>query len=183
MRIACPFCGPRENGEFSYLGDAKPKRPGSGCRRRGRLRLRLSARQRRRRDGGTLVSRRRLPLLAEGPPQYGDARDIFGRGGRRCRCGEGGVVSAAGQTHRLASGGLIDRRQAARFHLRRSGDDGLRRRHAGFGADRQRREAGRPLVQISPPARHPHRRFGRAERAGRVAQRRETRAEHARHHD
>ena len=27
MRIACPFCGPRENGEFSYLGDAKPKRP------------------------------------------------------------------------------------------------------------------------------------------------------------
>jgi heterotetrameric sarcosine oxidase delta subunit len=27
MRIACPFCGPRENGEFSYLGDAKPQRP------------------------------------------------------------------------------------------------------------------------------------------------------------
>jgi heterotetrameric sarcosine oxidase delta subunit len=27
MRIACPFCGPRENGEFSYLGDAKPMRP------------------------------------------------------------------------------------------------------------------------------------------------------------
>ena len=29
MRIACPFCGPRENGEFSYLGDAKPQRPGA----------------------------------------------------------------------------------------------------------------------------------------------------------
>ena len=27
MRIACPFCGPRENGEFTYLGDAKPQRP------------------------------------------------------------------------------------------------------------------------------------------------------------
>ncbi|MEI5681183.1 MULTISPECIES: sarcosine oxidase subunit delta [unclassified Mesorhizobium] len=27
MRIACPFCGERENGEFTYLGDAKPKRP------------------------------------------------------------------------------------------------------------------------------------------------------------
>ncbi|MFU0503834.1 sarcosine oxidase subunit delta [Pseudaminobacter sp. NGMCC 1.201702] len=27
MRIACPFCGTRENGEFTYLGDAKPKRP------------------------------------------------------------------------------------------------------------------------------------------------------------
>ncbi|HEY4192294.1 MAG TPA: sarcosine oxidase subunit delta [Mesorhizobium sp.] len=27
MRIACPFCGERENGEFTYLGDATPKRP------------------------------------------------------------------------------------------------------------------------------------------------------------
>ena len=27
MRIACPFCGTREGGEFAYLGDAKPKRP------------------------------------------------------------------------------------------------------------------------------------------------------------
>ena len=27
MRIACPYCGPREIGEFSYLGDAKPQRP------------------------------------------------------------------------------------------------------------------------------------------------------------
>ena len=26
MRIACPFCGERELGEFTYLGDAKPKR-------------------------------------------------------------------------------------------------------------------------------------------------------------
>jgi heterotetrameric sarcosine oxidase delta subunit len=27
MRIDCPWCGPREIGEFSYLGDASPKRP------------------------------------------------------------------------------------------------------------------------------------------------------------
>jgi sarcosine oxidase subunit delta len=27
MRIRCPFCGERELGEFSYLGDAAPKRP------------------------------------------------------------------------------------------------------------------------------------------------------------
>jgi sarcosine oxidase subunit delta len=27
MRIACPFCGEREVGEFSYLGDASPRRP------------------------------------------------------------------------------------------------------------------------------------------------------------
>jgi methylglutamate dehydrogenase subunit B len=28
MLIPCPFCGPRQSGEFSYLGDAAPKRPG-----------------------------------------------------------------------------------------------------------------------------------------------------------
>lgn len=27
MRIACPFCGARDSGEFTYLGDASPKRP------------------------------------------------------------------------------------------------------------------------------------------------------------
>jgi heterotetrameric sarcosine oxidase delta subunit len=27
MRIPCPFCGPRDTAEFSYLGDAAPKRP------------------------------------------------------------------------------------------------------------------------------------------------------------
>jgi sarcosine oxidase subunit delta len=27
MRIACPFCGERELGEFTYLGDAAPRRP------------------------------------------------------------------------------------------------------------------------------------------------------------
>ncbi|RWE80666.1 MAG: sarcosine oxidase subunit delta [Mesorhizobium sp.] len=27
MRITCPFCGERELGEFTYLGDATPQRP------------------------------------------------------------------------------------------------------------------------------------------------------------
>jgi methylglutamate dehydrogenase subunit B len=27
MRIPCPFCGSRDAAEFSYLGDATPKRP------------------------------------------------------------------------------------------------------------------------------------------------------------
>lgn len=27
MLIPCPYCGPRESSEFSYLGDARPKRP------------------------------------------------------------------------------------------------------------------------------------------------------------
>jgi methylglutamate dehydrogenase subunit B len=31
MRIRCPFCGERESGEFTYLGDAtcRPPQPGS----------------------------------------------------------------------------------------------------------------------------------------------------------
>ncbi|MER9653913.1 sarcosine oxidase subunit delta [Mesorhizobium sp. M0152] len=31
MRITCPFCGERELGEFTYLGDAKPVRPEAGA--------------------------------------------------------------------------------------------------------------------------------------------------------
>ena len=31
MRIPCPFCGERELGEFTYLGDAKPVRPEAGA--------------------------------------------------------------------------------------------------------------------------------------------------------
>uniref|UniRef100_B0SV23 Sarcosine oxidase delta subunit heterotetrameric n=1 Tax=Caulobacter sp. (strain K31) TaxID=366602 RepID=B0SV23_CAUSK len=27
MRIDCPYCGPRDSGEFVYRGDAKPRRP------------------------------------------------------------------------------------------------------------------------------------------------------------
>jgi sarcosine oxidase subunit delta len=27
MRIPCPFCGPRDSREFTYLGDAVPGRP------------------------------------------------------------------------------------------------------------------------------------------------------------
>lgn len=27
MRITCPYCGARDVGEFSYLGDASPRRP------------------------------------------------------------------------------------------------------------------------------------------------------------
>ncbi|MDB5603767.1 MAG: sarcosine oxidase subunit delta [Bradyrhizobium sp.] len=30
MRIKCPYCGSRDSGEFSYLGDATLKRPVDG---------------------------------------------------------------------------------------------------------------------------------------------------------
>jgi heterotetrameric sarcosine oxidase delta subunit len=29
MRIPCPYCGPRDSAEFSYLGDARVRRPES----------------------------------------------------------------------------------------------------------------------------------------------------------
>ena len=54
------------------------------------------------------------------------------------------------------------RRRRSRFTLRRQADDRLCRRHAGLGAARQRRPAGRPLLQVPPPARHPDRRARRS---------------------
>ena len=66
---------------------------------------------------------------------------------------------------RTPAGGSIDRRDRA-LHLRRPELSRVRRRHAGLGAARQRRASRRPLVQVSPPARHPRRRRRGAERAG-----------------
>ena len=59
------------------------------------------------------------------------------------------------------------RRSASRFdgHADARGS----RRHAGLGAARQRRAAGRAVVQVPPAARHPDGRAGGAERAGRAA--------------
>ena len=31
MRIDCPHCGPRDSGEFNYLGDAAVRRPIAGA--------------------------------------------------------------------------------------------------------------------------------------------------------
>ena len=64
-------------------------------------------------------------------------------------------------------------RAAARVHLRRRRYTGCRR-HARLGAARQWRASGRPLVQVSPAARHPVRRVGGAERAGDDRSRRRT---------
>ena len=63
---------------------------------------------------------------------------------------------------RLARGGADRSRAAARLLLRRPQLSRASRRHARLGAARQRRPARRPLVQVSPPARHPH---GRARRS------------------
>ena len=57
--------------------------------------------------------------------------------------------------------------QPLRFTFDGRAYHGLRRRHARLGAARQRRASRRPLVQVSPPARHPRRGRRGAERAGR----------------
>ena len=70
---------------------------------------------------------------------------------------------------------------APRLHLRRPPLHGLRRRHAGLGAARQRGHAGRAVLQVPPPARP--RRLGPrgAERPREPRPRRPARAEPARH--
>ena len=57
-------------------------------------------------------------------------------------------------SHRLASGGLIDRAQPLSFSFDGQTLLGLCRRYARLGADRERRQARRPLVQVSSAARH-----------------------------
>ena len=84
---------------------------------------------------------------------------------------------------RLPTGGLIDRGRPLRVHLRRAhairaiAGDTLASALLANGV----RLVG-AVVQVSSPARHPHRRAGGAQRAGRVARRRAARAEHARDH-
>ena len=93
MRIACPFCGARELGEFTYLGDATPTRPAAGRRARTRvfdyvyLRDNSPASMQR-----ALVSWRRLPRLAEGRPQHA-ARTRSSRSSRRAGAGAAKVAS------------------------------------------------------------------------------------------
>ncbi len=82
------------------------------------------------------------------------------------------------QPNRLASGGLIDRTRTLSFTFDGKTYTGYPGDTLGVRAVRQRRYADRPLVQVSPPARHPDRRLRGAERAGRAARRRPPRAEH-----
>ena len=59
------------------------------------------------------------------------------------------------QVNRLPQGGRIDRTKPLRFTFDGKQLQRLSRRHPGLGAARQRRRAGRPQLQVSPPARHP----------------------------
>ena len=220
MRIACPFCGKRELGEFTYLGDAAPKRPSGLCCRRALsclaaqdafydyvyLRDNVAGEMNERwyHGGGcrswltvtrnTTTHEIKAVQAAPGAGARSDGSAIMrqhhqirGDAWRRFpspskrRAGEVDQASSrlpAAQSHRLASRRPDRPRGAAQLHLRRQDHDRLRRRHACFGACRQRRQAGRPLVQVPSPARHPYGRLGRTQRAGRTALRRAARGQH-----
>ena len=72
---------------------------------------------------------------------------------------------------RRAKGGRVDRAKPISFHLRRQAVRRLRRRHARFGAHRQRRPSPRAIVQVSPSARHPVARRRRSQRDRRARRR------------
>ncbi len=78
------------------------------------------------------------------------------------------------------AGSSIGPRTAA-LRIRRRRLSRVRRRHAGFGAARQRHPSRRPQLQVSPAARHLQRRHRRAECAGAARARRAHGAERARH--
>ena len=164
MRIPCPFCGERDVREFSYLGDATldaARRHAS--RGRGHARLRLSARQPGRAriasSGITAPAAAAWLVVTRDTRTHAidSARVAPTRGGRphdRHRRGAALPARPRGRPDRPAP--------PLALPLRRHAPLGLRRRHAGLGAARQRREARRPLVQVSPAARHPARRAPRS---------------------
>ena len=124
MRIPCPYCGPRGNEEFTYLGDATVRRPDPATpgRRAGVPRLRLSARQSVRAAPRALVSRRRLPHVARGDARHAHARDQR----RDVR-----ATAEAGRERRIASAQRRpDRPRAGRCRSRFDGET-----FSGFAGD------------------------------------------------
>jgi len=81
------------------------------------------------------------------------------------------------QPYRLPHHGVVDR--ARRSSSNSTGiDTGFCRRYAGIRVARGGRAIGRPLVQVSPPARHRRRGIRGAECVGRAALGRPARAQH-----
>ena len=160
MRIKCPYCGERDASEFTYLGDADREASRSrGADAPSAFFDYVYFRDNPAGPHGALVSRR--AAAAPGSCVMRDTRtheiDAASRASARPTVRR--ATSGAAQPFRLASGGVIDRTRTSRFTLRRpAAMPGFAGRHAGLGAARQRRAPGRPLVQISPAARHLHRR-------------------------
>ena len=185
MRIDCPIAASAATRSSPISATPPCTRPTTRPPRRPTMppsarwhRLRLPARQPRRRASRAVAARRRLPRLARGDARHRDPRDpaasrMRARGRRPRRIATAGARVMVGRPRTLTgeqaprlSGGLVDRSadpRASRFDGR--GLSRPSRRHAGLGAAGQRRQAGRPLVQVSSAARHPHSRAGGAERA------------------
>ena len=193
LLIHCPYCEEeRSELEFRNAGEAHIARPAdiaaiSDERFRGIL---LPARQSEgpasSSAGGTSMAARAssMPRATRHRQVHHHLQGRRAEAGHRCHAGladerppsrpmkhakEMAPMSGA-QPH--CRRGPPDAGEDRALHLRRQALHGARGRHAGLGAARQRRPSRRPLVQVSPPARHPVGRRGGAERAGRRRARR-----------
>ena len=183
LLIDCPYCGPRPEIEFPYAGQAHIARPADPAATGDDewadfLYMRTNTRgvhaERWRHAHGCGRFFNALRDTATRP----DPRDLSER--RSAARHRDGGRAMTGQ--RTTQGGRIDRTRPVSLHLRRPQLPGACRRHARLGAARQRRPSVRPLVQVSPPARHAGCRVRGAERAGdRRPRRRASHAEPARH--
>ena len=171
LLIPCPWCGPRDEAEFHYGGQAHvayPADPAALSRRRvgpvpvlprqpeGAVRRALVHTAGCRRWFNAVRDTATHEFLAV--YRIGEPRPVLPRGRR-----------SAIEARELATGGRIDRDQpscAFSFDGARL-LTGLPRRHAGLGAARQRRRTGsRPASRYGRPRGHLRRRGRGAERAG-----------------
>ena len=163
LLIPCPWCGPRNQIEFTYGGDATVRRPAADAPDAAwfaYVYLRDNPHGTARR---AVAAQRRLPQLVRGAPRHARRtrsspapdRRSPGRGSRS----DAARIACRTAASSIARGRCASSSTASRYRR-------VCRRHAGLGAARQRRPSGRPQLQVSPPARHLQRRHRGAERAG-----------------
>ena len=169
LLIPCPYCGrsgPRSNSAMAARRISRGRRSRAARRRRVGG-LPLHPHQPEGPACRALAPRPRLrPLLQRGA-RHGQRpfpRDLQGgraeaRSRRACARDAADEPSASG-IRRAAAASTA--REPLRFRFDGTTLDRLSGRHARLGAARQRRPSRRPLVQVSPPARHP---VGRARRS------------------
>ena len=156
MLIPCPWCGPRNQIEFTYGGDATLRRPAPDAPEAAwvdYVYLRDNPRGPHRR---VVVARRRLPQLVQGRARYASrtrsspARRQISVGRiaeRRRHRGHAACAWPNGGRDRSRASARASASTALRY-------EGYRGRHARLGAARERRASRRPQLQVSPPARH-----------------------------
>ena len=113
LLIPCPWCGPRNQVEFTYGGDATLKRPPQDAPMQAwydfvYLRDNPCGAARR-----AVAAQRRVPALVQAAPRHAHARHPCERPARSGVAGARVVT----QSHRLAQGGIVDRSRALRFRF------------------------------------------------------------------